>query len=235
MLCSSSSYRHPVLQRSCISHLRRSLKTSRFKLQPASLQLLHFNDQLRGFRLYISRSTQTSALISEISQSVQEFQHKSWIICCYFSAWRLEDVLVSDRFFKSTSVSGDFCLSSSLPLHPLRSNTYFSVPVAYIYLYLLFHLRGFILQKHCGRAFITRQQISLAFYSSGAVHRPQVFFLHFFIYLQTLGLIIKIKLTGFSFSSSQPVHRPQLLKPRKSKARQRRRWIHSDSFTARGE
>lgn len=213
-LCSSSSYRHPVLQRSCISHLRRSLKTSRFKLQPASLQLLHFNDQLRGFRLYISRSTQTSALISEISQSVQEFQHKSGIICCYFSAWRLEDVLVSDR---------DFCLSNSLPLHPLRSNTHFSVPAAYIYLYLLFHLRGFILQKHCGRAFITRQQISLAFYSSGAVHRPQVFFLHLSIYLQTLGLIIKIKLTGFSFSSSQPVHRPQLLKPRKSKARQRRR------------
>lgn len=213
-LCSSSSYRHPVLQRSCISHLRRSLKTSRFKLQPASLQLLHFNDQLRDFRLYISRSTQTSALISEISQSVQEFQHKSGIICCYFSAWRLEDVLVSDR---------DFCLSNSLPLHPLRSNTHFSVPVAYIYLYLLFHLRGFILQKHCGRAFITRQQISLAFYSSGAVHRPQVFFLHLSIYLQTLGLIIKIKLTGFSFSSSQPVHRPQLLKLRKSKARQRRR------------
>lgn len=138
-------------------------------------------------------------------------------------------------FFGSTSVSGDYCLSNSLPLHPLRSNTHFSVAVAYIYLYLLFHLRGFILQKHCGRAFITRQQISLAFYSSGAVHRPQVFFLHLSIYLQTLGLIIKIKLTGFSFSSSQPVHRPQLLKPRKSKARQRRRWIHSDSFTARGE
>lgn len=235
MLCSSSSYRHPVLQRSCISHLRRSLKTSRFKLQPASLQLLHFNDQLRGFRLYISRSTQTSALISEISQSVQEFQHKSWIICCYFSAWRLEDVLVSDRFFwEHFSFWRLLFIELTSPSPPSKQHALLSSRSLYIFIPFISSQR-FYTSEALWRAFITRQQISLAFYSSGAVHRPQVFFLHLSIYLQTLGLIIKIKLTGFSFSSSQPVHRPQLLKLRKSKARQRRRWIHSDSFTARGE
>lgn len=130
---------------------------------------------------------------------------------------------MSDRFFwEHFSFCRLLFIELTSPSPPSKQHTLLSCCSLYIFIPFISSQR-FYTSEALWRTFITRQQISLAFYSSGAVHRPQVFFLHLSIYLQTLGLIIKIKLTGFSFSSSQPVHRPQLLKLRKSKARQRRR------------